>query len=146
MSVRDYMTVEELADAAGCSTKTVYRYIKKLMPDILTNGRETRLTEEQALMLMMALPRKHRVTDLGQPMTKLVQGRPRLATLSIEERVTHLERKIDILVDALTKIADVDKPVHVAHVSHEAAQQMSSCERLKIIVDPLLDAYSRRRG
>lgn len=75
------MTIKELAEVAGCNQKTVRVTIKKHYPDLVKNGRATRLTKEECFDIMNFLPKKN---DLGKPRTqngKVVQGAEDIAKI-----------------------------------------------------------------
>lgn len=68
------MTIKELAEVAGCSTKTINRILKVNFPEMLKKGRTTRFTKAECFDIMAFLPKQN---DLGQPRTsegKVVQG------------------------------------------------------------------------
>jgi hypothetical protein len=60
------MTIPDLADTAGCSEKTIRRLIGDTMPGRMVNGKVTRLTQDEARVLMEKLPKRNLVKDLGQ--------------------------------------------------------------------------------
>jgi hypothetical protein len=61
------MTVKELAQVAGCSDRTVRRIIKEFFPNIISNGRTTRIKKDIAIDVMAKLPKSNDVDEPGQP-------------------------------------------------------------------------------
>jgi len=91
------MTIKELAEVAGCSTKTVRRTIADKYPNLTKNGKVSKLTKEQCFDIIKLLPKRNIIEkDLGQ-MSKVketnVQG--------VESRVDRLESKFDKLIDLM---------------------------------------------
>lgn len=63
------MTISQLADAAGCSERTIRRRIAQTMPGRIEHGKVTRLSEAECKALMAGLPKRNLVSDSGQMST-----------------------------------------------------------------------------
>lgn len=60
------MTIREIAETAGCNEKTVRRIVGDRWPTKIQNGKVTRFTLAEANQLMVWLPKKNMVGNLGQ--------------------------------------------------------------------------------
>jgi len=69
------MTVKEVADVIGVSTQTVRRNIKKLDPARIENGKTTRLTKDEALILV----KKIRTNNDIQPQQNVAKPQQNVA-------------------------------------------------------------------
>jgi len=92
------MTIKELANVAGCNQKTVRVLAKKLFPELLKKGIQTQFTNDQAIGLMIKLPKKNFVQKSQQPITK-VQG----------NKIDRLENMVEKLCLAVTQIISIPK-------------------------------------
>lgn len=64
--MNETMTIQELAEVAGCSEKTVRKVLKQSFPNLTKNGKVTKLSKEQAFDLIAKLPKRNLVGDLGK--------------------------------------------------------------------------------
>lgn len=75
--IDDSMTVIELAKVAGCARNTVMATVKRLFPELVQNGKETRIGQKAALKIMAQLPKRNMVQEpnqnvIGQPNQKSI--------------------------------------------------------------------------
>jgi len=96
------MTIKELAEVAGCSTKTVRRTIADKYPGLTKNGKVAKLTKEQCFDIMSKLPKKN---DLGQnlgQMSKVDQG--------LKKEVSELKQSVNGLISVMSRFIESQIP------------------------------------
>jgi hypothetical protein len=86
------MTLKDIAEAAGCSDKTVRRWISENMPGKVEHGKVTRFTFSEASKVMEALPKRNMVSNSGQ-----------MSTLP-EDRLVRLEVLVEKLIGVVVAL------------------------------------------
>lgn len=65
------MTIAQIAEAAGCSSKSVYRVAKELYPASFTHGAMTYFDEIQSKVIIARLPKRNLVQLSQEHMTNV---------------------------------------------------------------------------
>lgn len=102
--IQQTMTIKELATAAGCDHKTVRKVIAEAFPNLTKNGKVTRLTKDQALDIMLKLPKRNDI---------VLNDSEKNSTVNM--RLDRLESKFNQLIDLLitTQIAKKEEPKQI---------------------------------
>lgn len=130
------MTIKEIAEAAGCSEKTVKRITSEKMPNKMQKGKITRFTWNEAHEIMERLPKRNMVQMSYEPGTnvrgsqndqidafaKIADAMSAIATVvkSIGDRVNVIEGKIEQR-QALLPAPGIDTRTHITKIVREFA-------------------------
>jgi len=91
-NMKDLMSVSEIAFSLGVNSRTITRYVNKLFPNKIKNGKQTLLDEKEVTLIKLDLDKnKHLDTSVQLPKTKLEK------TLLVQQAMGFLNEEIDEL-------------------------------------------------
>jgi phage antirepressor YoqD-like protein len=96
LTIEKFMTVKEIANITGQNERTIRNHIAKYFPDIMENGKITRLNETQCAIISASIKKSHNLESTYQVTTDLeMQIMSKKVEIWREKKISELSAQLD---------------------------------------------------